>query len=193
MSLQNIHLQKSSGFTLIELLVVTGILVAISSIIGGILFSTLRGSETTRSTTLVAQNGNYAMTTFSETIKQSRQVTNVYTTLPVENFSDCTNSPSGTHITLRMPDNKEATLTCNYNNLQKIASSSAQRTYYLVEDSLRTKEDSCKFVCHQASAYSAPRIEIQFELGRTDSAGAIQEGTEKLFQTQINVRNFNNQ
>jgi prepilin-type N-terminal cleavage/methylation domain-containing protein len=192
-AIHNTYMHKSSGFTLIELLVVTGILVAVSGIIGGILFSTLRGSETTRSTTQIAQNGNFAMTSFSEVIKQSRQVVNVYEDEPLENFRDCTNSPTGTHITLRMPDNKEATLTCNHDDEQKIASSSAGRSYFLVENSLRTTPNSCKISCYQSSVFSAPRVEIQFKLGQVDNSGTIVEGTDELFQTQINIRNFNNQ
>jgi prepilin-type N-terminal cleavage/methylation domain-containing protein len=190
---QNMENRNDSGFTLIELLVVTGIFVAVSGIIGGILFSTLRGSETTRTTTQIAQNGNFAMTALSDVIKQSRQVVNVYEDEPLENFVDCTNNPTGTHITLRMPDNREATLTCDHNEEHKIASSSAQRTYLLTDSNVRVVENSCKISCFQPSAFSAPRVEIQFGLGKADSTNGIVEDTSEHFQTQINIRNFNNQ
>lgn len=182
-----------SGFTIMELLVVTGILVAVSGIIGGILFSTLRGSETTRSTTQIAQNGNYAITTFSEIIKQSRQVVNVYEDEPIEDFQDCTDNPTGTNIVLRMPDNNYVSLTCNYNDEQKLASVSAERTYFLVDEELITAQNSCRISCHQSSAFVPPRVEIQFELGKESSSGELVDNSAKLFQTQINVRNFNTQ
>jgi type II secretory pathway pseudopilin PulG len=181
-------MKKYNGFTLVELLVVSGILVAISGIIGGILASTLRGTETTRNRTAVAQGGNYAITTMSELIKRARSVTGVYDTTP-GTFTDCTSSPQGTHLSLEMPDG-EVVLTCNYNNTNVIASSSASGDYFLTPNNLVTVPGTCKFVCQQASAYSSPRVEMEFDLGRDDGAGGVVQESIGKFRTQINVRNF---
>lgn len=189
-------MKNTAGFTLIELLVVSGILVAVSGIIGGILFSTLRGTETTRSKTLVAQNGNYAITSMSEIIKRARNITGVYTgTPPSESFTDCTSSPEGTHMSLQMPEGQEVILTCNYDDRNVIASTSASTgvTYNLTNDALVTTPGSCKFACYQSSQFSSPRVEIQFTLGRLNGDGDIVPNTEESFHTQINIRNFNSQ
>ena len=192
--MKSIHNNK--GFTLIELLVVSGILVAISGIIGGILYSTLRGSDVTRTKTVVSQNGNYAMTSMSEIIKRSKAILGVYPgpppTTPEDPFVDCTGSPEGTHLSLLMPDNKEVLLTCDAQDpAHTIASSSAENTYNLTDESLVT--NACSIKCFQSSPFSTPRIELKFELGKDDGSGNIQTNTGELFQTQINVRNYNNQ
>ena len=185
---------NNRGFTLIELVVVSGILVAISGIIGGILYSTLRGSESTRSKTLVAQNGNYAISSISELVKRSKSVVAISNGEPTEdtekNFVDCTGEPSGTHLSLMMPDNKKVLLTCNSEDSPgRLASSSAENTYYLTDQSLVT--GTCAITCYQASSYSTPRVKIEFSLGRAKGDGGMIENTEELFHTQINIRNYN--
>lgn len=188
--------KNQRGFTLIELLVVSGILVAVSGIIGGILFSTLRGTETTRTKTLVSQNGNYAITSMSEIIKRARGITGVYTgTPPSEEFTDCTSSPEGTHMSLQMPEGQEIELTCNYQDLNKIASTSASTdvTYNLTNDTLNTIPGTCKFTCTQASEFMPPRVKIEFQLGRVDSDGEIVPNSVETFHTQINIRNYSAQ
>lgn len=187
---------KNSGFTLIELLVVSGILVAVSGIIGGILFSTLRGTETTRSKTLVSQNGNFAITTMSEIVKRSKSVVDVYTGTPSSDpFVGCTNSPEGTHMSLQMQEGQEVILTCNYDDLNIVASTSANTgtTYKLTNESLITDPGSCKIACYQTSPFASPRVEIQFRLGIMNGEGDIIPNTVEGFQTQINIRNYGTQ
>ncbi len=184
-------MKKNEGYTLIELLVVSGILVAVSGIIGGILISTLRSSDTTRTKTHIAQNGNYALSAMSELVKRSKNVTGVG---EIQNFVDCVNEtpPQGESLTLLMPEEKEVVLFCE-NDTKRIASSSGETTYYLTGDDLSIVEGSCSFKCHQTSRFTPPRVEIMFQLGKEDGVtGEVDENTVELFQTQISSRNFIN-
>ncbi|HRN96505.1 MAG TPA: hypothetical protein PLD54_03615, partial [Candidatus Levybacteria bacterium] len=151
----------------------------------------------TRSKTLVAKNGNYAITAMSEIIKRSRSVNGVFPDLPPDDprfrsgFTDCTAAGGieGDHLALKMTDSNEVILSCNYDDSGKVASKSGATVYNLTDQSLIT--DTCKITCHQSSSFSAPRIEIEFSLGIADGGGGIAENTKAVFQTQINIRNYN--
>lgn len=188
-SLRNL-VANNTGYTLVELLVVSGILVAVSGIIGGILVSTLRSSDVARSKTQIAQNGNYAMSAMSEVIKRSRDVTSM---AGVSDFAGCVGGPiESDTITLLMPEGNEAELTCS-DPSGRVASRSGDMTYFLTSEDTSIVSGSCKISCNQASKYSPPLIEIKFQLGvRDDSTGEVFEGSEESFQTQISSRNYIN-
>lgn len=183
-------MNKQSGYTLVELLVVSGILVAVSGIIGGILVSTLRSSDVARSKTQVAQNGNYAMSAMSEVIKRSRDITGM---AGVEDFNGCVGGPINSDtVTFLMPEGNEAELTCS-DSSGRIASRSGDMTYFLTADDTAVVDGSCNISCNQSSKYSPPLIEIKFQLGVKDiSTGGVIEGSEESFQTQISSRNYIN-
>ncbi len=189
-------MKKANGYTLIELLVVSGILVAVSGIVGGILVSTMRSSEVTRSTTQIAQNGNYALSSISELIKHSQDVSAVWNSnnsYPT-NFAGCAgeSSPEGDSLALMMPEGQEVQLTCSHSS-GRVASTSGSMTYYLTNRELAVVQGSCKFVCNQNSAFSPPRIEVKFELGiRDGTTNNVLDGSSKVFQTQISSRNYIN-
>lgn len=189
-------MKNNAGYTLIELLVVSGILVAVSGIIGGILISTLRSTEMTKSRTQITQNGTYALSTMSGLIKRSKDVVNVGDG-DIEDFAGCVTDPPpvGESITLRMPEGNTVVLSCSEDSY-RVASRSGDMTYYLTHDNLALVENQegakCSFTCNQTSRFTAPRINIQFQLGQRDGDSGVHEDTIETFQTQISSRNFIN-
>lgn len=190
-------LKHNAGYTLIELLVVSGILVAVSGIIGGILISTLRSTETTKSRTQITQSGNYALSAMSELVKRSKDVVNVGDG-EIADFTGCAVDPppTGESITLLMPEGRHVILSCT-EQPQRIASRSGDVTYYLTSDDLTLVEEEedagrCSFTCNQSSRFSAPNIDIRFKLGQREGTSGVHEDTVESFQTQINSRNFIN-
>src|SRR3989344_8884037 len=104
---------ESKGYTIIELLVVISILVILSGIISGILYSTLRGSSKTKITTEVAQNGNYAIGVISNILVSSRGVAKVNGA----DITDCTTPKKGPSITVKNIDGDETTFACSGINI----------------------------------------------------------------------------
>src|SRR3989344_4544421 len=63
---------KNKGFTLIEILVVMAVLIFIGLIIGSIVMSVLRGTNKTNTLTQVRQNGSYAISQISKTLRNAK-------------------------------------------------------------------------------------------------------------------------
>jgi prepilin-type N-terminal cleavage/methylation domain-containing protein len=66
--------KESKGFTLVELLVVVAVIGSISAIIAGVVASTLRGTNKTSTVNNVRENGNYAVSQISRTIKYAKTI-----------------------------------------------------------------------------------------------------------------------
>src|SRR3989344_2988017 len=107
------HLSSRKGYTIIELLAVISILVILTGIISGILYSTLRGSSKTRISTEVTQNGDYAISVLTNMIAPSTSVTKIGGV----DIQDCRTNPSGTSISLKNIDGDEYIISCIGNNI----------------------------------------------------------------------------
>ncbi len=171
----------SRGYTIVELLAVVSILVIISGIITGILYSSLRGSSKTKITTEVAQNGNYVLSVFSSVVLDSVNATQIGGV----DINDCTASPSGTSITLKTLDANFTTLSCANGT---ISSGSAS---LINENQVKIKENSCFFYCSQKSddAYAIPIIGIKFTL-EDKSTGLFETRASSTFETSVSFRNY---
>lgn len=169
---------SEKGYTLVEFLVVIIILVSITSIIAGIVFSTLRGADRSTSSNLVSQNGNTALSVMSSIIQSSKDVRSI----DGEAISDCVGSPamSGESIELLRSDGDISKLSCTEDT---IASNEDQ----LISDDVRVVSGSCSFACSQSSVFETPFIEISFSLFEVGKLEAQQD-----FGTSVYLRNFSN-
>lgn len=197
MILPNTHQQR--GFTLIELVIVMILLIVTGTLIVGILNSTLRGSSKTRSTSDIAQNGNYALSLMSNLILNSQKLVS-FTPSGGPSVSDCTASPApGKTLTILGLDDGATTLTCDDVNAT-ISSTSALfsnaipaptpfSTSSLLDTSqVKTVANSCLFTCIQQDQFSPPRIDITFQL-TNKNAVAGETSPVTSFNTSIAVRN----
>ena len=191
------------GYTLVELLAVTSIVVIVSGLIIGILYSTLRGGNKSKVTNDVAQNGNFALSIISNTALLASNVISVNQT----SISDCTNSsenianfpsnpdgyPSGTSIEFERVDGSLVAFSCDASS-QSIASSSAtaNQNYLIDNNSVKVDPASCSFTCVQpdSNPYAQPIISVSFTVSQR--SGAVFENVaSSTFDTSVTMRNFN--
>lgn len=165
---QNKSLKKRllmiEGYTLIELLAVISILVVLTGIITGIIFSTLQGSSRTKKSTQVSQNGVYAASLIQGIISDSRNITQI----DDSDIDDCTTDPTGVNsITLKRLDGNKTRLSCELiDGVYTVASNGAS-----LIDTASVKVTSCNFYCSQVvqDPYSIPIVSVYFNLvGLTD-------------------------
>lgn len=174
---------KNNGFTLVELLVVTGIFVAISTIIAGILVSTLRSSEQTTFNTGATQSANYALSASTDLIKRGENILEVG-----GNPNACVPSQSGDSLKIELIDGGITTISCiasNGTDIDTIASSSAYGTVPYNDPKI-VKVNNCSFTCYQPNIVTPPRVEVQFDA--TPANDPARPAT--TYKTQINIRNY---
>lgn len=163
------------GYTIIELLAVVTILVIISSIVSGIIYSTLRGSKKTKIITEVAQNGQYAVSVISNTISDSRNVTRINGT-EIEN---CISNPNSDSVLPNTPSDKPSiTLQRLNGGLTRIACINVNSVPTVASNGVtlvniaNVTAISCKFSCSQIAddPYSIPIVSVSFTIKDKDSA-----------------------
>lgn len=179
--MKRINIESRKGYTIVELLAVVFILVIISGMISGILYSTLRGSNKTRITTEVTQNGNYAMSVISNIIVDSRSVTNVGGT----DISDCTASPSGTSISLKRLNGTITNLSCANNTISSDSASLINTNQVQIEN------NSCFFYCSQTTndPYAIPIVGVTFKV-KDKATGLFESQSNATFDTSVSIRNY---
>lgn len=183
-----IKAQSKNGYTLVELLAFTSIIVIVSGLIVGILYSTLRGGNKIKATNDVSQNGNYALSLISNAALIARDVTKVGGV----DVSDCTTKRQGTSIEFEQEDGSLVLFACDAAT-QSIASSSGTVTGYLI-DNTSTKVDpaTCNFTCFQATGnpYSAPIISIAFTISQKSSSTLFENVASGQYKTSVTMRNY---
>lgn len=184
----------NKGFTLIELLVSMVVVIAISTIVGVILVSALRGATKTNTIAVVNQNGNYALDQMVQSIRYAQGFNGV-----VDGngnlITDCTVGPgvqySGVQIVGQ--DNGVTTYTCTKvgNVFDNIASQSAVSVNLLDTSASGIKLNSCYFTCSQTTSIDIPTIGIYFSLQQKNSNSAFAENfpSPVIFQTSVSLRN----
>jgi type II secretory pathway pseudopilin PulG len=181
-------LKNNGGYTLVELLAFTSIIVIVSGLIVGILYSTLRGGNKTKATNDVSQNGNYALSVISNTALIARDVTKVGGV----DVSDCTIKKQGTSIEFEQEDGSLVSYACDASS-QSIASASGSTTGYLI-DNTSTKVDpaTCNFSCFQSTGnpYSAPIISVAFTISQKSSSALFENVASGQYKTSVTMRNY---
>lgn len=170
---------KQKGYTIIELLAVISILVIISGIVSGILYSTLRGTNKTKITTEVSQNGAYALSVITNDIIDSGSVTQI----DGVDVLDCTAAPTGTAITLKRLDGTNTVLSCSGNTISQDGKS--------LVNSNTVSVTSCTFSCSQKSddSYSIPSVGINFTI-QQKSGNFAEQKSSSTFNTSVTMRNY---
>lgn len=179
----------AGGYTLVELLAVTSIIVIVTGLTVGVLYSTLRGGSKTKITNDVSQNGNYALSVISTVALNAESVTNVGGT----DISDCTALQQGNSIEFKKADGSRLSFSCDVPS-ESIASSSGTTTTYLIDNaSVRVDPSSCSFSCLQSDAnpYSSPIIGVSFTVSQRSSASSFENLASSTFKTSVTMRNFN--
>ncbi len=192
MKISNFKFQISnfkSGYTLVELLAVTSIIVIVSGLIVGVLYSTLRGGNKTRITNDVSQNANYALSVISNTAINAQSVTEV----GGSGVSDCTANPSGTSIEFEQQDGRFIRFSCDALS-ESIASSSAGVTTYLIDNNaVRVDPATCSFSCIQRNAnpYAQPIITVSFTVSQRAGTSTFENIASSSTSASITMRNYN--
>ena len=166
-----LNLTSNKGYTIIELLAVAGILVVLSSIIVGIIYSTLRGSRKTQLITQVSQNGRYSVTVLEGIISDSRNITKMGAT----DIDDCTSNPSSigssssptSSITLARLDGGTTTLACSsLPNAYGFPVYTIASNGVSLLDTTNVKSSFCTFSCSQIAQdpYSIPIVNVSYKI-----------------------------
>lgn len=177
---------NQKGYTLIEMVTVGLILVIISGVIAAILASTLRGTNKSKVTSAVSQNGNYALSVVSNMFISTNSVLSVNG----EDVVGCSQNPSGESIVLSRVDGGVTTLLCDLQSDPPTISSNGAS---LLDTSVVQLDDSktCHFSCLQnGNSYSSPLLEVGFSLKQKGLSIFSDTSSSQDFTTQVLLRNF---
>lgn len=175
--------KDQNGYTIIELLTVVGILVIISGLIAGILYSTLRGSSKTKISTTVAQNGAYALSVISDSVMSAYTITAINGS-PI---TDCTASPSGKIISLKKSDGSTISFSCANNTIASGSASLIDTSQVKIDTS---NLSNCYFYCFQQNPYSIPIVGFGFTLTDKNTSPLLENKSSATFNTSVSLRNY---
>lgn len=170
------------------MLTVVGILVVIGSILSGVLYSTLRGSNKVTITTAVTQSGNYAVSTITNTIINSSSVISV----DGSPINDCllTASPVKS-IELKNSDGSSTTLSCVQGASPNTENGSitSNGVDLINKSQVVSIYAQCSFTCTQNDSYSSPIISFKFTISDI-SATTSETKASASFGSSVSLRNF---
>jgi len=183
---------KSYGFTLIETIVVVTIIGLVLPTIFAIVFTVLREQTKVYRLTTVKREGDYALNTISNLIRND--AFSIHSSLPaatanqvcktLETFSSSTGlyflNDSNQWFGFEFSDNK-------------LSSSSATLSSYL--NSNNTIVDNFSIGCQKTADYSSPVVNLSFDICFKTSSGNCnstrpEETANLSYQTRIKLRNF---
>lgn len=181
------------GFTLVELLSSIVVLVAVGSVIAGIITSSLRGTNKTTTIENIRQNGNYTLAQMSKNIEYAQ----VFNGLSNDGVNYVTSCPFSTAPT-------PAPVKTSYNFIKVTPLNSSSITYSCASqppaltannaplvDANVVSLISCSLSCIQTGSTDVPIIKIEFTLGPKDASNLVEKSTPPiLFETSINIRNY---
>ena len=184
---------RSEGFTLVELLSSIIVLVAVGSVITGIITSSLRGTNKTTTIENIRQNGNYALAQMSKNIEYA-QVFNGFSNDDVNYVTSCPFSLAPT----------PAPVTTNYNFIKVTPLNSGTITYNCTSslpvitanglplvDTNVVSLLACTLSCIQTGLTDVPIIKIGFTLGPKNPNNLVENSTPPiLFETSLTIRNY---
>lgn len=184
------------GFTLVELLASIVVLVAVGSIIAGIITSSLRGANKTNVVENLRENGNYAISQISRTIEYAQTLngfsdngTDYATSCPFSASLTPTPAPAETpyrFVKVTSFNNNVTEYSCSASMPVTITANGAS----LIDMSSITLTD-CVIACVQTRATDIPIIKIGFKLGPKNPTGVVETSSPPiLFETSITIRNY---
>jgi type II secretory pathway pseudopilin PulG len=174
-----LSLPTSPGFTLIELLISMAIFMLIGTLILIVFSSAIRGSDRSQSLISLRQNGSYALTQISRSIRQAEAITNV-------SYKECS-QPSG-HTALSIVsafDHQVTTFSCSETN---ISSESARGITEFLDNSDTTTVSSCTFSCGTETS-GTQFVTVSIKLLPTAENAAADNRSPLDFTTTVYLRN----
>jgi len=182
---------KSRGFTLVELLSSIIVLVAVGSVIAGIITFSLRGTNKTNSIENIRQNGNYALSQLSKNIEYAQ----VFNGLSIDGTTYVTScpfslSPTPIPVTtqysfIRVTPLKGSSIVYN------CASSILSANGVSLVDTNSISLTECAIACIQTRATDVPVVKVSFKLGSNNPNGLPENSTPPiLFETSVSIRNY---
>jgi prepilin-type N-terminal cleavage/methylation domain-containing protein len=162
-------MKKNNGFTLIEIVVVTAAVALIMVAVIGLVVTTLKIQNQTKSNSKVVSNGNTILNELKKNILNS-------------NKKNITCAGSGLSITLtNNSDGKVTTISCGSG---KIASSSAA-TIYLNSGDVTVTDCSNFVTCSTLPSLELSGVKFKFRIGASTSG----VGMTQNFEMDVTVRN----
>lgn len=184
----------NAGFTLLELLVVLAITIVVGTIVVGILFVSLRGSERSKSLNNLENNGNAVIAQMGKAIRFAKKFNGVSTD-GSSYISDCSVATPGALTPTPIPATYRYIKITAFDNLETIFScgdgtSLSSNSVSLIDNSTVTMI-GCKFSCQQSSSSDYPTIGINFSLNQLQPTGTIllESTASAIFQTSVVPRN----
>lgn len=188
--------QNSEGFTLIELIVVIVVLIAVGTVITGILVSALRGSNKSKAINNLETNGNYATAQISKISRFAKYFDGVstdgvnYATNCAQPTPATTATPTPTpasykYVKVRAYEGGTIVFACEASTISSNGAS--------LLDTNTVSLTSCSFSCSQSSPSDYPSIGIQFTLSQyrpTTALNFVENSASATFQTTVSFRNF---
>lgn len=189
------ELLHQRGYTIAEILAVISILVIIGSLVSGILYSVLRGTSKSKITTAIAQNGNYSLSVISNLITDADRLEYVIDNTGTKLLSCSPGPVVGKSLAIRGLDGGISIIACEDSDVfssKTISSQSASFKVSLIDTSfIAVVKDSCSLSCSQQDVFSAPRIDIAFDLSDKEGGGFSEKKGSATFKTSILMRNYN--
>jgi type II secretory pathway pseudopilin PulG len=187
--------KQEKGFTLVELLASIIVLVAIGSVIAGVIVSSLRGSNKANNIEGIRQAGNYTLNQMSKDIGYAQPFDGKSTGLSnddgVTYDTSCKLALSPTPIpvtpysmiTVRSSSNITAKYKCTTSEL------SANGSALITPESGTLM--GCSLTCIQNSPMDAPIIKISFSIGPKTSNTQVENSNPPIvFETSVIMRNY---
>lgn len=182
--------RSSKGYTLVEMLVVVSILVTVGSLVAGVLYTTIRGSNKTQVNNAVAQNGNHAVSVMTNFLVNANALISFERTNG-EVRTNCVSASrfQGKAITIEAADAGTVEFRCSDtgDTDRVITSNSAS----LIDNSaVQLTPDACFIYCSQPDLFSPPRIDIEFELEQIGTSEFADQVSSATFKSSATLRNY---
>lgn len=173
-----------------EMLAAIIVLVAVGSVIAGIITSSLRGANKTNSIENIRQNGNYILGQISKNIEYAQ----VFNGLSPDGKDYATSCPFSTaptpvpekteydFIKVTPPNSFPIVYNCNPSAI------TANGASLIDTNSIALK--SCSITCTQTRATDVPIIGISFTLEPKNSNSLPENSAPILFETSVTIRNY---
>ena len=185
--------ELNRGFTLVELLASIIVLVAVGSIMSGIITSSLRGTNKTTTIENIRQNGNYTLAQMSKNIGYAQ----VFSGFSNDGANYVTSCPFSLAPT-------PAQVTTTYNFIKVTPLNGSPITYNCVSspptitangvpliDTNVVSLSTCTLSCTQTVSTDVPIIKVGFTLGPKNSNNLVENSTPPiLFETSVTIRNY---
>jgi len=166
-------IKLKNGFTLMELMVSVGVLGILIVSATALFFSSIRGGGKVEVTTTVKQNGQVALNTIEQKMRNAKSVVS------------CVSTPS---TSINLVDQNDQTMDFECVDVGQDTGSITIDGSSVTSDAVALME--CEFSCTQSSGgLSGPLVKVNFSLSQAGSA-AVHQVAEVDFSTSVYVRSI---